>query len=382
MIQRNKQLDKLLQVNMCPHRRNGFSALEVMFALMVIIGLFMVTNSYMGVMFKIKKNNQVADQINSYQTEAIKYVNDNYREIDQNTKIFLPSGYWQDMAVPVNTLKEYFYRGESKMIANFQAPCLYITRNTASKTGSNTNNYFNAYLVFGSLGNTGRNFTLLEAMKIARSIGGNAGVLVPGADGFIIQGMNNRQGTGLSYSWPLASQCGFVNGHGALGLLDYSIIVDLTKNSQLFAQLKTKSDSMSGTQESDPTLKKSSTDKDDTTMQTNLYLDNIVKESSATAQNYCDATKLPVNDANTMCQNYANAKGIFMYSGTSSWNSSVPNGNSCLATASAHFYASGTSCNMGDPAYFCPASLGGKIIAPGRASWNPAQPVPSGGKCT
>jgi hypothetical protein len=124
-------------------------------------------------------------------------------------------------------------------------------------------------------------------------------------------------------------------------------------------------------------------------MQANLYLDNVYQESSSITNYYCDASKLSTVDANKQCENYGTSRGILIYPNGARWISSIQSGNSCIATAQAHFYSISTiySCtgtNLGSPNGSCPnkkvtsgpmGTIGIVDLVLGSELWEPNSPI-------
>ena len=354
----------MLSIFKSSNKYKGFTAIEMLMVLVLFIGLVMVGNSVLDDIYTMKKNNQLADQIKTYQYAAIRYINDNYRTINQQTAATA-------IVIPIAGLSAYLPLGTGNALSNGMQPCIYIP--------NNADNALKAYLIFVTTGTTSLSFT--NAIAVARSIGGNAGVLLAVNNGFRLEGLN-QQDTLLPAT--LAVQCGFNISKGANNL-----IIDITANNKLFPQLKTLADPSVVSRDEDPSLKRSGNGSS-ITMQANLYLDNTVKESSSLTQLYCDAAKLPINDALSSCDNYASTTGLKIYAGTASWISSELDQNQkCNATASAHFYSIINDYNcvgkyLPSADNYCPFNNpggGGQTKISGSAFWSPAQPQLSGNQC-
>ncbi len=318
--------------------------------------------------------NQLADQANSYSQSAIKYLEDNYRSLVQQTNEYT------EVILPFTIFSGYAPDEVTALTRSYQTPCLYVMKST--------NNTLIAYLIFGKVNPKAKDLEQLTVAKIAQTLGENAGTLVQQNGSYILRG-----GVENDFNFSSASINKIVGGCGFRTLFPpYSLVIDLTKNVALFTSIKGNLDQQSTAKEPDPSLKKDGTISEKnilSTMETNLYLDNIVKESSSKTTYYCDATKLPVNDANSICLNYASNNKVSMYSGTAKWISSLLDSSSknCIATASAHFYTATTSytcsgVSFPDANSFCPANKNGQSLVKGSGYWSPNPGTLNGTQCT
>jgi hypothetical protein len=314
----------------------GYTAIELIGVLLVIIFLILVTNKYMNSINQTRFVNQLSDEAKNYSYQAIKYIEDNYRLLVQQSSA---NG---EMILAWSSLNSYATSGNSGITNNHQTPCLYIA--------SGMPNSIRVYIVFG---NTEGQSTILNRQtigRIAQVLGGNAGDLVNNNGNYIISGyIENEYNLSPATVNNIIQTCSFVSP-----LPKDTLIIDLTKNISMFASIKGEIDIATTANESDPTLKKSGTTSGVnplTTMQTNLYLDNVVKESTLNTTYYCDATQLPTADAAKLCLNTAASQSINMYSGTAAWVSSIldSSGQNCIATANAHFYIT----TVIEPYYTC-----------------------------
>lgn len=356
----------------------GYTVLEIMGVLVTLCFVILLTNQFIKAQQQAREINQIADQAKSYSQIAIKYIEDNYRGLVQQ------SYSQQDIIIPFSVFAEYTPEGVTLITKNYQTPCLYLSN------GQNTT--LRAYIIFGNADIKSQSLDKLTIDKIAKTIGENAGSLVKqGNDSYILSGGIE---SGISFDDftinNIVVACNFTPPLPANALA-----VDLTKGIKLFASIKGALDQQSTTTDSDPSLKKVSSILESnpsinslTTMQTNLYLDNIVKESTTSKSYYCDATQLPIIDANAICLDYAAIQGISMYAGTAAWISSVldSTGQNCIATANAHFYTSSivATCNgviFPSANSFCPASLNGQSLVSGSAYWSPMPGILSGSQC-
>jgi hypothetical protein len=349
-------------------KQKGFTAFELIGVLVIVAFLIMTTNKIANNIRMTKEYNQLADQSNNFSKIASKYIEDNYRILVNQAE----SG--NDVVISYSTISSHIPANLSAFTKRNQVPCIYITSDSNNRLMSS----IRAYLIFGEISSSGGAFSQQDATNIVHTIGVNAGILVHNNGLYTFKGgVENDLTFSASTANNIITGCGFINP-----LPQNSLIVDLSKNNALFASMRGNIDQQSSKNDPDPSLKKSQL----TNMQTNIYLDNIYKESSSITSYYCDAAQLPPSGASTLCQNFANANGISMYPNTSTWSSSIQSGSSCLATATAHFYTISTSyscngVNMGNPASYCPATLGNKNIVSGSGFWSPNPPQLSGNLC-
>lgn len=346
---------------------HGFTAFELIGSLAVVALLVFMANKLNNSINTTKQSNQLADQGNSFTKIAAKYIEDNYRSLVNQVE----SG--NDVIIPYTVILSHTPESFSVINRQRQFPCIYITSDANTRLKSS----FRTYLIFGEATSSGKAYSEFEIANIAHTIGGNAGLLVKESDTYKFRGgiMADNLNLSSSTAKQIASVCGFVNP-----LAQNSLIVDLSNHKLLFAALKGEIDQQSSRYDSDPSLKKSQL----INMQTNVYLDNVYKESSIRTDYYCDTAQLPIAGANTLCQNNANTSGNSIYPGTVTWSSSIRDGNSCLATARAHFYKTLTSyscASMGNAANYCPAVLGDKTIVSGSGYWRPNPPELRGTQC-
>ena len=85
------------------------------------------------------------------------------------------------------------------------------------------------------------------------------------------------------------------------------------------------------------------------TMQTDLILDNVVRESSVSSKWYCDTSQEPTSKAISLCLSYASANNLNYMTNSARWASwnSLPN-KMCAYNAMANFNTTQYSCNVND----------------------------------
>ncbi|MCC2624340.1 MAG: hypothetical protein K0R14_213 [Burkholderiales bacterium] len=353
-----KVMMKLLNIKNI--KSSGFSVIELMGVLVVFAFIIISTHRIMDKMDQAKEYNQLADQSNLFSEFAIKYIQDHYRDLVGSTA----TGNY--VILTANAIREY----EPKILYPFnkmhQAPCVYVTKGLS--------NNIRAYIIFGrSSGIRSQNLSMLDIGTIAKAIGNNAGILTNINGNYSFTGGVDNLTIPSAIMTSISTTCGF-----SMPLAQNLLIVDLTKSSALFASIKGNIDQQTLDDSPDPSLKKSTATL--TTMQTNIYLDNIYAESSTKTIYYCDASKLPGLEADSLCQNYAASGGIYMDPGSASWVDSQKTGDQCRATAQASFYRTVTSydcngANMGNAEDYCPATIDDRAKDPGSAYWNPIQPA-------
>ncbi|HLX52962.1 MAG TPA: hypothetical protein VKR58_03425 [Aquella sp.] len=252
---------------MFKNKYNGFTALELMGGLVVIIFLIMAINRIADNIYKVRESNQLADQGKNFSQIADKYIEDNYRNLVTQTEL------GNDVVIPYPAIASYTPDNLSVITKNRQVPCIYI----ASDDNSRLMSLIRAFLIFGDTKPSNRTFSELDAASIARNIGGNAGILVRNGDAYTFKGgIENDLNLSAATLSNIASGCGFI-----LPLPQNSLIIDLSKSKSLFASIKSNIDQQSTQNDPDPSLKKLQL----TNMQTNIYLDNLYKESVPTTGN-------------------------------------------------------------------------------------------------
>ena len=345
------------------------SAVELIGMLTVLIFLIVFANNYLKEQSNTRFNNQLIDQSKSFSSEAIKYIEDNYRSLSQ---VSLTK---TDIVLSYATISGYGVEGVSAQSNNLQTPCLYITNGGA--------NLIKAYIVFGATNSKIKKLDRKTIGEIAHGLGGSAGDLVNNNGIYLLTGYSeNNQIFSQSTIDNIIGQCGFVSP-----LPSDSLIIDISKNISLFAPIKGDIDTQSTFNDADPSLKKNAGDLVLNTMQTNIYLDNIVKESTLHTEYYCDAGQLPLADAQSTCQNTANQENLTIDVGSAQWvNSIMSNDGNCVATAEAHFYSTtdSYSCsgvNFPDASSYCPQTYNDLPQVSGSGSWSPLPGSLSGSIC-
>jgi hypothetical protein len=247
------------------YKQHGFTAFELIGALVVLTFIIIITNKIMDNMLKTREYNQLADQSNNFSKVAAKYIEANYRGLVESTTT------GNDLVIPYTVISDYKPNNLTEFTKSQQTPCIYITSDTNSRLMSS----IRAYLIFGNTKSTSGVFSQLEAASIVNIIGNYAGILVSKDGKYIFTGgIENDLNLSTTTINNIISGCGFIRP-----LPRYTLIIDLSKNKLLFASIKGDIDKQSSANDpelNDPSLKKSSV----TPMQTNIYLDNIYKEST------------------------------------------------------------------------------------------------------
>lgn len=346
--------------------QSGFTVFELMLSLIVFMIITLFAYKTISTINEKKVKDQVSDQSKAYTKMATQYLTDNYRSLITQTKV-------AEVILPFGSISQYIPSSANRLTSYYQAPCLYITSTNAET--------INAYLIFANSDVKAKHLSRIEAGEIARAIGGNAGVLVDSGNGKYTVYAATVDGLSISSSAQSKMQqiCGFV------ALANNSLIINLSQDQSFFSSITGSIDQAATAKDTDPSLKKNG---GLVTMQTNLYLDNVIKESSSYQRSYCDAAKLLVSDANNVCANFANSNNWSTYLGTASWISSVLSANqlTCNATANAHFYSTTTNYSCVSVAFppadnYCPYTISGKTKVANSAIWSPLPGTLSGSQC-
>jgi hypothetical protein len=354
------------KILVCYNKNKGFSAIELLFVLPLVIGLLLITHKFINVISSNRKDNQVADQIRVYQKSAVMYINSNYRDLV--IKIYNSN---QNQIIPGGGNVGYLHEGINSVLSNGQSSCLYITKDPNEMPDMDSK--INAYLLFGDAKNNAKHLTYKEAMSIANSVGGSTGVMVPENNGFAVQGANFNENLRFPYDLQLGTACGFIGGHGAIGVPDYSIIIDLTSDSNFFQQLIPVGEKSQNNlpPAENPSLQRLG-NSDSVSMRTNIYLDNIINEQTTKHETYCSAPDTKENPIDS-CNKFASDNGYELVQGSCQWNSSVmqQDGN-CLSTAKGSYIQQVWGCensDFGNAGNYCPAKLNNETLVAGTARW-------------
>jgi prepilin-type N-terminal cleavage/methylation domain-containing protein len=308
----------------------GFTLIELLMTLVLFASLMLIVNRVINDIAAHKKYNQVADQINFYSKMSVKYIMDNYvgiaRELQDN-EVDIVSGSRMQSAgyIPAYSFVTNFYR---------QMPCLWITKKNGLELEPR------AYLLFVNSYRS-QNSTHLDAANIANNIGGIAGFLSPNVIGM---GMTVNGKMFNNYLITTNNIDLIERGCGGT-LMPNSIVVNLNADKEFFMQLK---DLANSGGDANNKLKRSSVANSGNltanTMQTNLYLDNIVREESRTKNVFCDPKKIAVSDADTLCENKGRSQG-WHYIGSPKWVDAIQHGNQCEYKAEALFNHRSYTCD-------------------------------------
>jgi hypothetical protein len=361
----NKNIMLLRKVVNINRKVYGFSILELILVLPLIIGLILITNTMLTQLAIHKKNNQIADQIKADQKAALMYLTDNYRNIMQEM-----SNGQNYLVIPAVGSSGYLYHGQTPELALGQIPCLYITRDVNNQ---NLDAAIKAYLLFGNSQVNAAALNLKEATAIAHLLNGNAGVMVPEGNSFKVIGLNFDPMLRISYDLDIGKQCGFSGGGGISGIQDNSIIVDLTQDRNFFAQIVNISSSNKQNEipPRNPSLQKTG-DVDAVAMRTNLYLDNVISESSTKQETYCSAAGIAL-DPNSFCLDFARVHGYELVPGSCSWDNSVMQDNGkCLSSAKGDYIQKIMGCqnsNFGDASLACNLIVENERLVSDTARW-------------
>lgn len=236
----------------------GFSAFELLAVLGVISFIILITNKILRDINQNKEYNQLGDQSAFFSQLAIRYVNDNYRALTTN----LANN--QSMIIPYQSLSSYIPRGVSLTNKWQEKPCFYIT--------NNTNNQLNTYVLIART-KSNNQIEKIDLSRVRQELGKNSGILTKINDNYVLEGgIENNLVLDQSAINNIYTNCGFGSQ-----LPQYTLVIDISKDSGLFASIQGNIDKQSTYNTNDPSLKKS--DNSLVTMQTNIYLDNVYKES-------------------------------------------------------------------------------------------------------
>lgn len=320
----------------------GFSLIEAIISLL-IIGIVL------GIIGAILKDITLKKQINTVANQTQTMAKQSSIYLAQNYSTFISNTTQTEWSLPYSSLP---IRRDLK-ITNYykQSACLYVFKNLLNCTGDKSSDcILSAYLFFANP--KGLSLDLKTASQIASAIGGNAGVVTLNNHKLIAKDKN--------YSLELnTTPCNF-----SPELMANTFFVNLTGTNSALSQIVDPRATNNGYK--DIALQRNSTDISSTTMQSNLYLDNVIKESSVTSSFYCSASKMPSASAIGLCTQYGNTNGFYMYSGTASWVSSIlnPDGKTCNSSAVASFYKYIYSCqNVQQVAQASCQSLNNNLLA-------------------
>lgn len=269
--------------------------------------------------------NQVVDQIEASSQVTIKYLVDNYRVLTQNLKK-------SNNFIVYTDIGNYIPSGHNAYSKYYETPCLLMSWDTRLEQ-------IIAYLIFAPV--TPQVVTYLDTAKIAYKLGVNAGVLLDKQNKYTIKGGIFNEANFLPIAIDdISTKCKI-----KAKTLQNGLIIELTKDGTMFAAIKNKIDQIASQYDPDPSLKKNGIG-NLTTMQTNLYLDNVTKEASSFTKYYCDANRLDPNAATTLCSNYAKSIG-HIHSGKARWTASVMSGDnkSCQSASEGQFTHTTYACS-------------------------------------
>ena len=237
-------------------QRNGFTVIELMGVLVILSFIILFTHNMINLHDKTREINQLADQARNFSQIAIRYIRDNYRSVITQTKS------QSNIVIPYTQLLDYIPQWLLIKTHNDQTPCIYITQEIHDQ--------IRAYLLFGNVKLSSKPLDLLSISKVSNTLGGNSGALIKGEDSYILSGgIENELSLPIDVVNLITNKCGFTK------MSENTLVIDLSKDIYLFAPINTKFSQLV----LDPSLKKNESDDNTlTTMQTNLYLDAMVKD--------------------------------------------------------------------------------------------------------
>ena len=238
-------------------KNQGFSIIEALVVLFILSIVIIFTVKLSRSYFNTREASQVANQVKVIEKLAIQYINesDNYAQYlkqHANQDVFIPSSKFVPVTSMVGGITRYNQMG-----------CIFIPKGTPD--------VMNAYLFFGS---ETLPLKIIDDKQIAiifTQLGGNAGILAQNGSGLIVKG-NLLSGYTISNSTAnnITNGCNFISS-----LSINSFVIDLSGEKKLFNQLKIKN-TLPG---DDPSLNRTNVDP----LQTNISLDTVIKESTASS---------------------------------------------------------------------------------------------------
>lgn len=350
------------------NKQRGFSAIELMGALLIFTSIIIAAVYFMGKMTLKRKHIENAEKVQNIILSSLNYVSDNYRQINRVTN---------GENIINSSLFESYISNSGKKIEM----CIF----TSDATKKNQQ----LYLIIND-----SKVSLTDLSQLSNELGSHSYTLTQENSNYRLTGLNkNDELIKNSTIAKLNSGCKFNKT-----INNTSLFIDLTRYNDSLNQLKGKTDSDNTSDINNPALK---TNKNQIAAKSNLILDNIVREAYSYQTKYCDVSNLPVSDAALICQQNL-AQNTGMYSGTAKWVSSTlsSDGQSCIAVAKAEFYqtnvqytcngvalppaqnyCSNTSGWVQNSKYGYNISNSPKYLIQGTAIWNPNPPALQGNTC-
>lgn len=309
--------------------QSGFSLAELTVTLVIFGAIVLVTTKITNNIFQKKQNMARADLMKSYETTALKYTNDQYDSIVKSL-----TGTSSNYIVNYNqVLSAYSQTGTTTNWASnasfFKEPCLIYQNDAVTKK-------INAYFLL--LFKNNMNVSSTAFNDILHSFNSNNINIIQknsGSDAIILSGNSEL----FKIKAPVYSACNafkdFSNSNQKSNFKGF--LINISKNSSFVNKLSTISDGVNNSQgKQEALLTGTNASTNDKTLYSNMYLDAIVKESSAWSNNYCDATKANITKLTNQCQTYANANGL-QFNGLQQVSSITKIGNTCQILAKANF---------------------------------------------
>lgn len=359
--------------------QKGFSLVELTITL-VIFGSIVLVVTKIGNDIAIKKRNNVQiNIIKNYEDTVIKYLSDNYDFINNNLKN--TNKYTIDYSSIVSSYSKFGLNENWDKTSPFGPPCLVFSKD------NNTN--LQPYLLIPYTDKYSLDIKNKNIMEMRKSFDSDKmGIL----ENINPNRLDVLYGQNPLFSYNPSSDLNNCSGFKNLSEINKAnsykgFIINLSKNSNYVNKISLITDGTNnyGNSEALKSQQNVNVNVNDKTMFSNIYLDAIIKESSAWSTNYCDSTKANQALLTQQCQNYANSTGL-RFDGMQQIASINMIGGTCQIQAKANF-STLTSCSPPNNAVsatatgICQSQHPNNYNYVGPTQYNYYTSTPTGGLC-
>lgn len=302
-------------------KSKGFSLIEVMLSLAIAGSIGLLSYQIIHSKSQIAQMDNAAEILLFQEKNTLKYLNDNNDSLLKTIK----SSSNKSMVVTLsklNTNSDNIYSTSFFLMA-FENPCVILTLDSSGQ-------YIVPYMLYV---NKGKNLDLFQTKNLNRLTVIKKNIFNVDSNNSIVK----------QYKNDINSNCKISNINSNSLLLDYS------KSPFFTSKRIITTDQSINDQTTNEALKIKDTNLNNKTMNTNLYLDVVVKESTPYMKYYCDENKAKVDFATQLhqtCVDYATRSNTYL-DGIEVVRGYTLNGSTCQYNALANFSGYFTSNYIG-----------------------------------
>lgn len=315
--------------------RYGFTIIEGLISLLCFSVVMVIIALIMKQTESSKKTDIASTQIKNMIKWSSDYLLSNYNKFISNANFTSTFVSFSNIGAPVSANLVTLYG---------QSGCLYIEKdqNRCPNVGGQYRNsngcVLNAYLIFGSA-SSNNPLSKKDATSVLSSLGAGAGLLTYNNNQIKFASKYGERiiPIGATDGTQLQSTCNFDPGS-----LNPSFAIDISNSYQL-----KNNNTLNDTQniDIDNTLKTVQSNQSSLTMQSDLYLDNVVAESKINPLYKCDDfSAFNMNSANQLCLNYGATHNYTLQGNAIITGAVLYGATQCSVSVQGNFYTTSPVC--------------------------------------